>query len=183
VRVRPERVFFWPGGDIAAEPTVHDCHLEEVRSGHSEEPLEPHVPIAGGKVAWDDRIGQLGARHGTAVLSWVAPDGFPVAVRVPVDLDRARRRVLIGAEPAGLPLAEGRACLTAHSHDPDFRWQENFQIRGDLVHGEGRWELVPRRMVGGFELPDERELARYRRNLGKSIRFYRNARRYRRTQA
>jgi hypothetical protein len=40
--------------------------------------------------------------------------------------------------------------------------------------------LVPRKLVGGFELPPEGELARYRRNLAKSIRFYRTARRYRR---
>jgi hypothetical protein len=32
-------------------------------------------------------------------------------------------------------------------------------------------------MVGGFELPDESQLSSYRRNLKKSIRFYRTARR------
>lgn len=176
VKVRPERVFVWPGGDVSAEPVVHDARLDEVRSGHIEEPLSPHAPVAGGETAWDDRIGQLGERYDEAVLSWIAPDGFPLAVRVPVSLDQGRRRVLIGAEPAGLPLAEGRACLAAHRHAPDFKWQENFQVRGDLVRGESGWELVPRRMVGGFELPDESELARYRRNLGKSIRFYRTAR-------
>jgi len=35
IRVRPERVFVWPDGDLTEEPTVHDAHLEEVRSGHS----------------------------------------------------------------------------------------------------------------------------------------------------
>ena len=38
IHVRPERVFLWPDGDVTAEPEVHDAHLEEVRSGHSEEP-------------------------------------------------------------------------------------------------------------------------------------------------
>ena len=176
VRVRPERVFVWPGGDITTEPIVHDARLDEVRSGHAEAPLEPHVPIAGGGVAWDERIGQLGERYDSAVLSWVAPDGFPLAVRAPVELDEARRRILIKAEPAGMPLMEGRVCLAAHGHGPNFEWQENFQVRGDLVGADGAWELIPRRMVGGFELPDESELARYRRNLKKSIRFYRTAR-------
>jgi hypothetical protein len=123
---------------------------------------------------------ELGARHSSAVLSWVGPDGFPLAVRVPVRLDRATRRVEIGAEPAGLPLAEGRACLTAHAHDEAFTWQENFQVRGDLVRGDGGWALEPHRLVGGFELPDEGELARYRRNFAKVRRFYRTARRRRR---
>jgi hypothetical protein len=49
-------------------------------------------------------------------------------------------------------------------------------VRGDLVRGEGGWELVPRKLIGSFELPDESELARYRRNFSKSIRFYRTAR-------
>jgi hypothetical protein len=42
--------------------------------------------------------------------------------------------------------------------------------------GDG-WSLLPHKLVGGFELPDESMLARYRRNLSKSIRFYRTARR------
>jgi hypothetical protein len=176
VNVRPERVWVWRGGDIATEPEVHDCRIEEVRSGHSEEAVEPHAPAEGGEPVWDERINQLGERYSHAVLSWIAPDGFPLAVRVPVSLERARRRILIGAEPAGLPMAEGRACVVAHRHAPTFSWQENFQVRGDLVRGEGGWELVPRKLIGGFELPDESELARYRRNFSKSIRFYRTAR-------
>ena len=38
--------------------------------------------------------------------------------------------------------------------------------------------LSPHKLIGGFELPDESELARYRRNLKKSIRFYRTRRRF-----
>jgi pyridoxamine 5'-phosphate oxidase-like protein len=179
VHVRPERVFVWESGDIASPPTLLDAHVDEVRSGRSEEPLEPHEPAIGGEVAWDPRMEELGRRYETAVLSWVAPDGFPLAARVPVSLDRAERRIAIGAEPTGLPLTTGRACVTAHSHSPEFTWQENFQVRGDLVEADGGWAVVPRKLVGGFELPDESEAARYRRNLSKSIRFYRNARRYR----
>jgi hypothetical protein len=176
VNVRPERVFVWPAGDLAAEPEVHDCRLEEVRSGHVEEPPEPHAPAEGGEPVWDERINQLGERHPHAVLSWVAPDGFPLAVRVPVSLDRDRCRIVIGAEPAGLPMAEGRACLAAHRHAPDFSWQENFQVRGDLVPGDEGWELVPRKLVGGLELPDESQLALYRRNAAKMMHLYRTAR-------
>jgi hypothetical protein len=180
VHVRPERVFVWPDGDVTKPPEVLDAHLDEVRSGQSEEPLEPHEPEVGGGVAWDLRMEELDRRYETAVLSWVAPDGFPLAVRLPVSLDRSARRISLDAVPAGLPLAAGPACLTAHSHSPTFTWQENFQVRGDLVEAEGGWALAPRKLVGGFELPPEGELARYRRNLAKSIRFYRTARRYRR---
>ncbi|MEK6252665.1 MAG: pyridoxamine 5'-phosphate oxidase family protein [Actinomycetota bacterium] len=173
VKVRPERVFVWPDGDFAKEPTLHDAHLEEVRSGHIEEATEPPAPAAGGEVAWDGRIEELGRRYDDAVLAWVAPDGFPLAARLPSSCDPSGRAVRIGVEPAGLPLLEGRACLTAHSHAPDFSWQENFQVRGDLVRDPDGWALIPHKLVGGFELPDESMLARYRRNLRKSVRFYR----------
>jgi hypothetical protein len=177
VKVRPERVFVWPDGDPAGAPEVLDSHLEEVRSGRSEEPEQPPPATEGSSAAWDRRVEELGERYSTAVLGWVAPDGFPIAVRLPVELDQASQRIALGAEPEGLPLAPGRACLTAHAHGPNFEWQENFQIRGDLVREGDRWALVPQRLVGGFELPDESTMARYRRNLGKSIRFYRTRKR------
>jgi hypothetical protein len=178
VKVRPERIFVWADGDLSAPPEIHDSRLEEVRSGHIEEPPEPHPGSSGGTVAWDGRIEELGRRHRTAVLAWCGPDGFPLAVRVPVEPDPAAGKVRIGAEPDGLPLLAGPACLTAHAHAPDFRWQENFQLRGDLVRDGDGWSLVPHKLIGGFELPDESELARYRRNLKKSIRFYRTRRRF-----
>ena len=176
VHVRPERVFVWTDGDVGKTPQVHGSHLEEVRSGHSEQPLEPHEPPSGGVVPWDARIEELGRRHETAVLGWVAPDGFPLVVRLPVSADPDARRIIFGAGPFGLPLAEGPACVTAHGHSPDFSWQENFQVRGDLRRAGDAWTLVPHRLIGGFELPDESKIAVYRRNLRKSVRFYRTAR-------
>ena len=56
-------------------------------------------------------------------------------------------------------------------------------MRGDLVRDAGGWSLAPHRLVGGFELPNESEAARYRRNLSKVIRFYRNARARKRARA
>ena len=46
VHVRPERVFVWEDGDVTKPPECHDAHLEEVRSGHSEEPTETNPPPA-----------------------------------------------------------------------------------------------------------------------------------------
>jgi len=177
VYVRPERVFVWPEGDIAAEPRLHGAHLEEVRSGQSQEPEEGPPPPEGGREAWDERMDELGARYPTAVLSFVAPDGFPFSARVPISLEREAHRVRIGAVPVGAPMLPGLACVTAHDHDEDFNWQRNFQVRGDLIEEAGGWALVPHRLVGGFEIPPTSTFQRYRMNLGKIRRFRRTAKR------
>lgn len=176
VHVRPERVFVWPGGDVTSEPELYDSHMEEVRSGHDEEPDVPLAPPSGGEPAWDERIGELGRTHRDAVLSIVAPDGFPFSARVGVRADAGERLIRIAEEPAGMPLRPGPACVTAHVHDETFSWQRNFQVRGDLVEDSGGWAVVPRRLVGGFELPKSR-LAAWRENLGKIRRFRRTAKR------
>jgi hypothetical protein len=180
IKVRPERIFVWPEGDLTAEPMVHDAHLEEVRSGHSEEPLEEHGGLAAGTPAWDERMEFLG-EHETGVLSWLGPDGFPIAVRIPYSTDPSRREIHIEAEPAGLPLLEGRACLTVHRHATDFTWQRNMQVRGNLVRSPEGLRLIPRRIVGGFEIP--KGVGRFRDFLKKGPRFYRTYRRRLRERA
>jgi hypothetical protein len=63
-----------------------------------------------------------------------------------------------------------------HRHAPDFTWQRNMQVRGNLTRSAGGWRLVPRRIVGGFELPEGR-LVRFRDFVKKGPGFYRTYRR------
>jgi hypothetical protein len=176
IHIRPERIYVWPRGDICQEPELYDAHMEEVRSGHSEEPARFHAMPAGGTSSWDPRIAELGTQFPTAVLSIVSPDGFPFAIRVPVHVDEAARWIRIEGELAGAPLQPGLACLTAHTHADQFSWQQNFQVRGDLVFVDGVWALLPHMLVGGFELPRSR-LASVRTNVAKIRRFRRIAKR------
>jgi len=178
VRVRPERVFVWPEGDVTSEPRLYGSHMEEVRSGAFKEPEEGHADPEGGGAQWDARMEELGERYSRAVLSLVSPDGFPFSVRVPVAVDSAARNVRIDCDPVGCPLQPGLACLTAHDHAPDFRWQRNFQVRGDLQRSDGGgWVLEPHRLVGGLELPPTSTFQRYRLNFSKIRRFRRTAKR------
>lgn len=176
VHVRPERIYVWPHGDVDSEPQLYDTHMEEVRSGHSEEPNRYHADPLGGNSAWDRRIDELGSLHQTAVLSIVSPDGFPFATRVPVRVDGARRWIEIDTAAVGVPLQPGLACLTAHTHDEQFTWTQNFQVRGDLIETNDGWGLVPRRLIGGFELPRSR-IELVRANAAKARRFRRTAKR------
>jgi Pyridoxamine 5'-phosphate oxidase len=177
VHVRPERVYVWPEGDFTREPQLYDAHVEEVRSGHFEEPELPLPAATPGPTPWDERLNELGDRYETAVISILAPDGFPLSARVPIELDEAASRIRLKQVPTGVPLAPCRACLTAHSHHPEFLWQVNFQVRGNLVQENGGWSIVPRKLVGGFELPPTSNLRRYRLNARKMLRYRRNAKR------
>ncbi|HYY84382.1 MAG TPA: pyridoxamine 5'-phosphate oxidase family protein [Beijerinckiaceae bacterium] len=177
IHVRPERIYVWHDGDPAREPQLFDTHMEEVRSGHDEEPDAELADAAGGAVVWDERMDELGARYRQAVVSLVSPDGFPFSVRLPVEVDREARRVRLGGAPVGVPWQPGLACIAAHDHGEDFRWQRNFQVRGDLIEEDGAWALVPRKLVGGFELPPGGVVARVRLNMKKLRRFRKIAKR------
>jgi hypothetical protein len=175
LHVRPERVYVWPSGELDAEPTLYDAHVEEVRSGHNEEPEEGHAPPEGGMDVWDPRLDRLGTDDPTAVLAFVGPEGFPFAVRVPVRADRAAHVVRIDADPVGAPIEPGPACLCAHAHAEDLTWQRSYQVRGDLVEEGARFVLHPHRVVAGLQLPSS-AFERYRVNVRMVLRFRRTAR-------
>ncbi len=180
IHVRPERVYVWPDGESSREPQLFDAHMEEVRSGHDEEPEGEYSTVTGRPAVWDPRMDELGERYPEAVLSLVAPDGFPFSIRVPIEVDRDARRVRIGSGALGVPVHAGRACLAAHAHGPRFEWQTNFQVRGDLVEEDGGWALVPHRLIGGLELPPVSKPKLYAQNAGKMVRMWRTANKTRR---
>ena len=151
--MRPERVYVWRGGDFAREPQLFDSRMEEVRSAHSEEPAVPQpAPPSGGPPPGTSACDELGRRHETAVLSVVAPDGFPMSARVPIEPDEAAGAS--GSESCRRHAARRRPRVPGRARARSgLQWQINFQVRGDLVPEDGGWALVPHKLVGGFELP------------------------------
>ena len=134
IHVRPERVYVWPDGD-AAEPQLFDAHMEEVRSGHDEEPAGQHAsPRAAGPV-WDPRRRSRRALRERRLARR--------ARRVPVLGAPARR----GRSRRAPGRARGRASRRAVATRPrvrhgarplpEFNWQRNFQVRGDLIEEDG----------------------------------------------
>jgi hypothetical protein len=119
---------------------------------------------------------ELGDIFPDAVVTLVAPDGFPFSVRLPIEVDRGAHRLRLGGAPVGVPWQPGLACVTAHDHGEVFRGQRNFQVRGDLVEEDGAWAVIPRKLVGGFELP-EGFVKRARLNMKKFRRFRKIAKR------
>jgi hypothetical protein len=130
LHVRPERVYAWRAGALDAEPQLFDAHLEEVRSGHNEEPEVDHPGPEGGAVVWDARLDALDS----ALLSCVGPDGFPFAARLTVAPDAGDGVLRVLRLPIGMPVEPGPACLRAPG---------GARVHGDLVaHADG-WAIVP----------------------------------------
>ena len=177
IKVRPERVYVWPRGDWSQEPELLDSHMEEVRSGHDEEAESEPAHSPPGDPVWDTRMETFGELYDTAVLTITSPDGFPFSVRVPVTVDRKERLVRLTDVPVGAPLQPACACVAAHDHDERFTWQRNFHVRGELVRDGDGWAVVPRKLVGGFELPPGSLVVRMKQNLPKIRRFRKIAKR------
>jgi hypothetical protein len=178
IHVHPKRVYVWPGGDISLKPElVHASAGDEAPGGGVQHGGSQAAAV--GAAAWDPRILELGSRYPTGVLSLVGAEGFPFSVRVPVGVDATLRVIRIEQQPAGGPLAAGRACLTVHAHVEDRSskfWQRNLQVRGDLMSMDTGWVLVPRKLVGGFEVSSSMAVTTAR-NARKIWRFWRTARR------
>jgi hypothetical protein len=135
LHVRPERVYAWSAQDPSAEPRLFDAHLEEVRSGHNEEPEIGHADPEGGSGVWDDRLDALDA----ALLACVGPDGFPFAAQLVIEPDRDGGVLRFPHLPIGMPVEPGPACL--------HRTGGGTRVLGDLVAGASGWALLPHSIV------------------------------------
>ena len=178
MHVRPERVYVWPTATSTNEPELLDSHMEEVRSGHDEEPRRrrtrpPRAAGARGTRAWRSSA--------PATAPPCCRSSPPTASRsrcaCRCAAERGERLIRIEGDPVGAPLEPGLACITAHEHGAELDGQRNFQVRGDLVEDGDGWALVPHQLVGGFELPPSGALARTVMNLPKVFRFRRTAKR------
>lgn len=128
LHVRPERVYAWAEGH--EEPQLFDTHLEEVRSGHNEEPEVGHAAPEGGRGLWDHRLDALDR----ASLACVGPDGFPFAAQLEVTPDPRGGVLRLGRVPVGMPVEPGPACLHTAAGP---------RVHGDLVADADGWRVVP----------------------------------------
>ena len=122
IHVRPERVYVWPRGDLAAEPTLYDAHMEEVRSGHSRGAAavsrRPRAagsaPGTSGSPSSAPATGPRCCRSSPPTASRSQSESRSRSMRPPLDPDRAARRRESRSRP-------GLACLTAHEHAPEIQ--------------------------------------------------------------
>jgi hypothetical protein len=86
--------------------------------------------------------------YDSAVLSWVADDGFPRAARTsltPVPDGQAFAVELPGDEP----VREGPAGLLCHKHDEKLWKLSSFVATGELTSEAGQWRMTPTGFIPG----------------------------------
>ena len=84
---------------------------------------------------WDKPLAALAGSYPTGVLSWVAPSGDPVSVRVAAELDERTESISFPALPPAARDAAGLACLLFHFHDDRLEGLRQMVIKGELVAG------------------------------------------------
>ena len=134
VHVRPERVYVW-------ERRRHRRRAAAVRLPHGGGALRPRrgAGVRAGAPRAARRRGTSGSASSAVARTRrrCSRSSRPTASRsrcaCPCAATPRSRSCWIDADPLGVPLAPGLACLTAHDHDERFSWQRNFQLRGDLI--------------------------------------------------
>jgi len=146
VEVTPERIVWWPEGDLSRTPEVWTAPGDVVVPASDPAPKGPRLPSRSAPPAdwrpFADRAGRLGE----PVVTTVA-DGMPLAVRT-----RSAVRNEAGFDlrlPVGVQAAEGPVCLTFHRHGPAMEWQENVVLVGTATGESDRLSVRVERALNG----------------------------------
>ena len=157
IKVRPERVFVWPDGDLAKPPECHGCP-----SGRG--PLGAQRGAARAARASHGRGPRLGRAGSSSSVAATrprcspgsAPDGFPLAARLPVSLDAERAQDRPRSRACG-PAAGGGTRLPHRPRAtiPTSAGGRTSRSAATWFGAGGGWALVPHKLVGGLELPEQ----------------------------
>jgi len=168
VEVTPERIVWWPEGDLSRTPEIWTAPGDVVVPVSDPAPRGPRLPSRSAPPAdwrpFADRAGRLGE----PVVTMVA-DGMPLAVRT-----RSAVRNEAGFDlrlPVGVQAADGPVCLTFHRHGPAMEWQENVVLVGTATGESDRLSVRVERALNDWSLSgNRRERNRSFLGQGKMLR-------------
>ncbi|MEW9528428.1 hypothetical protein [Microbispora sp. NPDC049125] len=153
VEVTPERIVWWPEGDLSRTPEVWTAPGDVTVPASDSAPTGPRLPSRTAPPADWRPFADRAARLGEPVVTMVS-DGMPLAVRT-----RSAVRTGAGFDlrlPAGVEAADGPVCLTFHRHGPAMEWQENVVLVGAAT-GEGdRLSVRVERALNDWSLSENR---------------------------
>lgn len=153
VEVTPERIVWWPEGDLSRAPEVWTSPRDVVAPASDPAPRGPRLPSRSVPPSDWRPFADRAARLGEPVVTMVA-DGMPLPVRV-----RSAVRTEAGFDlrlPAGVEAAAGPVCLTFHRHGPGLEWQENVVLVGTATGADDRLSVRIERALNDWSLAGNR---------------------------
>ncbi|MBL7491869.1 hemerythrin [Frankia sp. AgB1.9] len=153
VEVTPERILWWPEGDLSRTPEVWTAPGDVVVPTSDPAPTGPRLPSRSAPPADWRPFADRAARLGEPAVTVVA-DGLPLAVPT-----RSAVRTETGFDlwlPVGVPATEGPVCLTFHRHGPAMEWQENVVLVGTATAESDRLSVRVERALNDWSLPENR---------------------------
>ncbi len=153
VQVTPERIVWWPDGDLARVPDVWNAPDGISVPASDPVPSTPRLPSRSTPPTDWRPFAERGSRLGEPVVSMVV-DGLPVAVRT-----RSAVRTDTGFEvvlPEGVRAVDGPVCLTFHRHGPDLEWQENVVLVGTATGAGAAMTVRVERALNDWSLSGSR---------------------------
>ncbi|WP_007511969.1 hypothetical protein [Pseudofrankia saprophytica] len=153
VEVTPERILWWPEGDLSRTPEVWTAPGDVVVPASDPAPTGPRLPSRSAPPADWRPFADRTARLGEPVVTMVA-DGMPLAART-----RSAVRTEAGFDvrlPVGVQAAEGPVCLTFHRHGPAMEWQENVVLVGTATAESDRLSVRVERVLNDWSLSGKR---------------------------
>jgi hypothetical protein len=130
IQVTPTRMWWWGSKSLDAEPGEWADSTPVAPSSDPVPPGKQPPAWLEAPADWRAAARASAGRLGHPDLSWVGPDGFPLAVPVRAEQIGQGFRLRFGRCLPGVP--QGRACLTFHSHPARFTGQENHSFVGDV---------------------------------------------------
>ncbi|MEN3539199.1 hypothetical protein AAH991_29080 [Microbispora sp. ZYX-F-249] len=168
VEVTPERIVWWPEGDLSGTPEVWTAPGGLAVPASDPAPAGPRLPGRSAPPPDWRLFADRAARLGEPVVTMVA-GGMPLPVRV-----RSAARTEAGFDlrlPAGVEAAPGPVCLTFHRHGPGMEWQENVVLVGTATGADDRLSVRVERALNDWSLSgDRRERIRSFLGQGRMLR-------------
>ncbi|MBB6551747.1 hemerythrin [Nonomuraea rubra] len=153
VEVTPERLTWWPGGDLTRAPQTWVCPPGVAVPPSDPAPTGPRLPGRSTPPADWRPYARRAERLGRPEVSLLA-GGLPVTVPA-----REFTATAGGYEvrlPAGVEAASGPVCLTFHQYGPGMRWQENVVMVGAATAAGDRLSVTVERALPDWSLPSDR---------------------------
>lgn len=158
IQVTPTRMLWWPSGRLDEQPREWTAPpgMNVPASDPAPPGGQPPVAWLGESAGWRQAAEQAARGFPFRDLSFIGSGDFPVCVPVgEIALEKEGFRLRATRVPGASP--EGPACLTFHTHNPNFTTQQNRAFVGRITPiDDGALVFSVERLLGNWNISDNK---------------------------